>query len=114
VDASGFVLLAHVHAANLHDRGGAGAMVRAAAAAELPRLRLVRADQVYAGAFARRPKAKRDRRVEVAIHPDRQLRRYGPAERPENTFRVLPRRCVVERAFARLGQSRRLVRDYKR
>lgn len=57
--------------------------------------------------------AERGWRVEVAVHPDRQLWRYGLEERPKNTFRVLPRRWVVERTFAWLGQSRRLVRDYE-
>ena len=47
-------------------------------------------------------------------HPDRQLVRYGYEERPAHTFRVLPRRWVVERTFAWLGQSRRLSKDYER
>ena len=47
-------------------------------------------------------------------HPARQLWRYGYDERPARTFRVLPRRWVVERTFAWPGQSRRLARDYER
>jgi putative transposase len=34
-------------------------------------------------------------------------------EKPKRGFRVLPRRWVVERTFAWLGQSRRLARDYE-
>ena len=34
--------------------------------------------------------------------------------KPAHTFRVLPRRWVVERTFAWLGQSRRLSKDYER
>ena len=35
-----------------------------------------------------------------------------PAPRP--AFTVLPRRWVVERSLAWLGQSRRLIKDYER
>lgn len=49
---------------------------------------------------------------EVQRHPDRQLWRYGLEEKPKEGFRALPRRWVVERSFAWLGQPRRLARDY--
>jgi hypothetical protein len=50
----------------------------------------------------------------VVRHPARQAWRYGYEERPKHTFRVLPRRWVVERTFAWLGQSRRSSKDYER
>lgn len=58
VDAAGLVLLAHVHAADLHDRLGAQALVECAGPGELPRLELVWGDGAYAGTFARWLKAK--------------------------------------------------------
>ena len=39
--------------------------------------------------------------------------RYGLEERPKHAFEVLPRRWVVERTFAWLGQARRLSKDYE-
>ncbi len=80
----------------------------------LPRLGLVWADQGYTGALADWLRETRGWRVEVVRHPARQRWRYGYEDKPARTFRVLPRRWVVERTFAWLGQSRRLSRDYER
>jgi len=77
-------------------------------------LAVVWADQGYTGPFAARMHEIRGWRVAVVRHPARQLSRYGYEVRPARTFRVLPRRWVVERTFAWLGQSRRLSRDYER
>ena len=94
VDAAGLVLLVHVHAADLHDRLGAQALVRRAAADDLPRLELVWADGAYAGTFARWLQAERGWRVEVPKHRDRHLWRYGLEEKPRG-FQAIPRRWVV-------------------
>ena len=51
--------------------------------------------------------------MEVPRHPDRQLWRYGLEEKLRG-FQVPPRRRVIERSFAWLGQARRLTRDYER
>jgi putative transposase len=91
VDAAGLVLLAHVHAADLHDRLGAQALVRCAGGGELPRLQLVWADGAYSGTFARWLEAERGWRLEVPKHRDRHLWRYGLEEKPRG-FQVIPRR----------------------
>jgi putative transposase len=113
VDAAGLVLLAHVHAADLHARLGAQALVHRAAPGELPRLELVWADGAYAGTFARWLQAERGWRVKIPKHRDRRLRRYGLEEKPMG-FRVVPRRWVLERSFAWLSRPRGLACDHER
>ena len=113
VDASGLILLAHIHSASLHDTVGARKMIEAMPTAALPRLELVWADGAYAGPFARWLKQARGWRVEIPFHRRRQAWRYGLEERPAG-FHVRPRRWVVERTFAWLARSRRLARDYER
>ncbi len=103
-----------VHAADVQDRVGARLLLDAVAADALPELGLVWADQGYTGPFAAWLHEARGWRVEVVRHPARQRWRYGLGERPARAFRVLPRRWVVERTCAWLGQSRRLSRDYER
>lgn len=114
VDALGLVLAVREHAADVQDRDGARHLVGIVPSDALPRLTLVWADQGYTGALADWLRETRGWRVEVVRHPARQLWRYGYEAKPARTFRVLPRRWVVERTFAWLGQSRRLSKDYER
>ena len=114
VDVLGLVLAACVHAADVQDREGARLLADVAAPNTLAERGLVWADQGYTGALAAWLGATRGWRLEVVRHPDRQLVRHGFADRPPRAFRVLPRRWVVERTFAWLGQSRRLSKDYER
>ena len=113
VDSLGLVLLACVHGADLPDRDGGRLLVARASAEAMPGVEVVWADAGYAGGFASWLVERLGCRVEVVRHPDRQLRRHGLEEGPRG-FRVLPRRWVVERTFAWLGQSRRLSKDYER
>ena len=113
VDTNGLVLGAQVHAATLPDRDGGQRILNDELAEELPRLAVVWADAAYTGRFRSWVRNERGWRVEVPRHPDRQLWRYGLEEQPHG-FQVLPRRWVVERTFAWLGQARRLAKDYER
>ncbi len=113
VDTGGLVLGARVYAASLHDREGGQRLLTDELKEELPRLELVWADGAYTRGFREWAEEERGWRVEVPHHPDRQLWRYGLEEKPSG-FLVLPRRWVVERSFAWLGQARRLAKDYGR
>lgn len=113
VDMGGLALGVHVHAASLHDRNGAQELLSNTLKEKLPRLAVVWADAAYTGQFREWMHNERGWRVEVPRHPDRQLWRYGLEEKPRG-FQVLPRRWVVERTFAWLGQARRLAKDYER
>jgi putative transposase len=113
VDTGGLVLGARVHAASLHDRDGAQGLLTHELKEDLPRLELLWADGAYTKGFREWAEEERGWRVEVPHHPDRQLWRYGLEEEPRG-FQILPRRWVVERTFAWLGQARRLAKDYER
>ena len=114
VDVMGLLLAVCVHAADAQDREAARLLAEAVTPNALPALHHVWADQGYIGPLAAWLHQTRGWIVEVVRHPARRLWRYGLDERPARTFRVLPRRWVVERTFTWLGQSRRLSKDYER
>ena len=96
------------------DRAGAHLRVDPVAADAPPKLGVVWDGHGYTGALAAWRRGTRGWRVEAVRHPARRLWRYGSEERPAHTVRVLPRRWIVARTFARLGQPRRLSREYER
>jgi len=113
VDTGSLVLGASVHAASVHDREGAQKLLTDELKESLPRLELLWADGAYTGGFRRWAEEERGWQVKVPRHRARQLWRYGLEEKPRE-FMILPRRWVVERTFAWLGQARRLAKDYER
>jgi transposase len=102
VDVEGFLLAVVVTAANIGDRMGAKLLVIALLNV-CTRLKLIWVDAGYDGA----PLTRWIRSVAGAT-----LQIIKRTE--QHTFRVVPRRWVVERSFGWLLRYRRLVRDYER
>ena len=93
-----------VTAASVQDRDGAIQMLDVLRG-QFSRLRLIWADQAYAGDLLARVWALRPwRKVRLAI-----------VKRPEGVkgFLLLPKRWIVERTFGWFGRYRRLSKDYE-
>ena len=103
VDTMGLLLMAMVLPANIQDRDG-GKQLLAAFFGQATRKRVkhIWADGGYAGALVEW--ARNVCRCTLEIVKRSEL----------HTFKVLPRRWVVERTFGWLGRYRRLSRDYER
>jgi putative transposase len=118
VDTQGFVLAVHVHPADVMDRDGVTRFLPPEhTTVAFPRLGHVWLDAAYNG--------KDQGRDGIAPHlgwttqvmkpPPRRVLVVAAVEpTPRSTFTVLPRRRVVERSFAWLGQKRRLSKDDER
>ena len=103
VDTLGLLLRVLVLPANLQDRAGAKQLL-AAFFAQAPhrRVKHIWADGGYAGALLEWSRKRWRCTIEIVKRTER------------HTFKVLPRRWVVERTFGWLGRYRRLSRDYER
>jgi putative transposase len=102
VDVLGLVLVVLVLAANVQDRDG-GRDVLSVMHGAYPSITKVWADGAYAGDLVRRAHAEWSVDVEIVKTPP-----------DAHTFKVLPRRWVVERTFGWLNRERRLSKDYER
>ena len=103
VDTIGLLLMVMVLPANLQDRDGARQLL-AAFFARAPRRRVkhIWADGGDAGTLLEWSRKLWRCTIEIVKRTER------------HTFKVLPRRWVVERTFGWLGRYRRLSRDYER
>ena len=90
-----------VHPANMQDRDGAR-LALMGLVGRFPRLKRIWADGAYAGKLVEWTRKICGWKLELVRRPSGQ-----------HTFKVLPRRWVVERTFAWLGRYRRLSKDYE-
>lgn len=128
VETQGLVLRAKVHTAALQDRAAVPLLLEGADE-QFPRLEHVWVDQGYTGTGRAWIEQELGWHVEVVQHPRTWERGFlgvmDPAApggfrleystvRGKKGFQgVLPRRWAVERTFSRLGQSRRLSKEYE-
>jgi putative transposase len=93
-----------VTAASVQDRDGATTLL-ARLRSQFSRMRLIWADQAYAGDLIA---------WLWSLRPWRKVR-LDIVKRPEGTkgFLLLPKRWIVERTFAWFGRYRRLSKDYE-
>ena len=101
VDTLGLLLVLVVHTADVQDRDGL-ALVCRRLRRRFPWLRLIFADGGYQGETAACAAAQEGLRLTIVTR-----------EPGTRGFAVLPRRWVVERAFAWLGRNRRLAKDFE-
>ena len=88
-----------VHAANIHDTKG-GMLAASRAFDSYPSIKKFCGDEGYRGAFVDYIDWEFDLEVDIS-------------SRIKPEFEVLPKRWIVERTFAWMGNSRRLSKDYE-
>jgi transposase len=102
VDALGLLLAVLVTAASVQDRDAARPLLWNLRRA-FPSIQLAWADGAYAGKLVTWAKTRLRLTLQIVKRPD-----------DLHTFKVLPRRWVVERTLAWITRCRRTVRDYER
>ena len=100
VDTLGCLLAITVHAANIHDTKG-GMRVAARAYDKYPTIKKFCGDEGYLGTF-----------VEYCGWDFEDVG-VDISKRTSPGFEILPKRWIVERTFAWMGNSRRLSKDFE-
>lgn len=93
-----------VHSAGIQDRDGAKLVVERMKCL-LPKLKVIWADQGYAGQLVEWVKKITGIALEIVKRPPKETRAQG--------FKPLPKRWIVERTFAWLCNYRRLSKNYE-
>lgn len=101
-DTDGLLVAVQVHRANVYD-GNAGFEVLRRAKHKSERMRKVYADGGYRGELVGRAAAELGLELEITLRSDK-----------GTEFKPLPKRWVVERSFAWMGDFRRLSKDYEK
>ena len=102
VDTMGLLLIVLVHAANIQERDGAKLLLNKAKGC-FTRLCLIWADAGYRGKSM----------IDWVLNTHGWILEIVKRDKGVKGFQVLPRRWVVERTFAWLGDYRRLSKDYE-
>ena len=103
VDTLGLIMLVMVHSADIQDRVGAR-LVLAKLKGTFGSLKLLWVDGGYSG------------RLQEWLHtllPWRSIKVEVVKRSQLHTFKILPKRWIVERSFAWFGGYRRLAKDYE-
>lgn len=102
VDTLGLVMIIVIHAANIHDSVGAREVMQGLKEKYLKGIVKIFADGGYLGELIEWAKVQFQWTLEIVKRTE------------QHTFKVLPKRWIVERTFAWISFHRRLSKDYER